>query len=158
MEDTNNKKSLLERVTILSYGKNPSVMIEPVDEKPDDYDTGDWVKVVNKRYRNLNKKKSSDKKQNLIQKLKDKRKEERKNIKPWYDEKSWQHKLLKNSYLFEDGTSVLEKYNLIKLGELYKKASDNYKVNGIFNRLMKVVTKEEWMKIKNNVIEDNIIE
>lgn len=150
----NIEKTILDRVTILSYGKKPAVLIEKVEDKPDDYDTGNWIKVVSKREKNLNKKKSSDKKQILIQKLKQKRKEERKSIKAWYDENSWQHKVLNNTYIFEDGSSILEKYDLLKLAELYKTASDNYKKNGIFNRLMKVITKEEWNKIKSNVIEN----
>jgi len=121
---------------------------------PDDYYSGEWIKVVNKkkvkREERL-KRREKEAKENYLKKLKEKKIEERKNAKLWYDEESWQQKILNEQIIYEDGQSLTEKYEISELVELFKNAKNNYRKNGVFYKLMKVITKEEWEKIKDNV-------
>ena len=121
---------------------------------PDDYYSGEWIKVVNKkkvkREERL-KRREKEAKEFYLKKLKEKKIEERKNAKLWYDEESWQQKILNEQIIYEDGQSLTEKYEISELVELFKNAKNNYRKNGVFYKLMKVITKEEWEKIKDNV-------
>ena len=125
--------------------------------KPDDYDTGIWIKVVNKKKVKREEKLARlklDDKEEYIKKLKEKKLEERKNAECWYDANSWQHKILSEQLSFKDGDSISDKYNLSELIESYKNAKNNYRRNGIFSKLMRVITKEEWEEIANQVEEN----
>ena len=123
---------------------------------PDDYYTGNWIKVVNKkklkRQQRLERRKLEAKEEN-IKRLRQKKIEERKNAKLWYDETSWQHKVLTNKLQLNDGTSLDEKYEIKELMGLYENAKNNYRKNGVCYKLMKVISKEEWENIKGNVVE-----
>ena len=97
-----------------------------------------WTKVVYK-------KKSKDKKkQKKIIKLK---------TQLWYDETTWQHKVLINKLKFKDGKRLVQHYELEELCQKFSNCETNYKKNGIFKKLLKVISKDEWNKIKENVIE-----
>jgi len=146
----------MDNYRIISSGKKPTVLIEAVYERPDDYDKGKWIKVVNKkRIKNRQRlaRRNKEKKEELLRNLKEKKIEERKKTELWYNETSWQYKILTNQYTFDDNKTVLEKYNLLELGENYNKAKNNYKKNGVFGKLMRIITKEEWEKIKEEIME-----
>jgi len=124
--------------------------------KPDDYDTGIWIKVVNKKKVKREEKLARlklDDKEEYIKKLKEKKLEERKNAECWYDTNSWQHKILSEQLSFKDGDSISDKYNLSELIESYKNAKNNYRRNGIFSKLMRIITKEELEEIANQIEE-----
>ena len=124
--------------------------------KPDDYDTGVWIKVVNKKKVKREEKLAKlnlDDKEEYIRKLKEKRLEERKNAECWYDVNSLQHKILTEQLSFKDGGSISDKYNLSELIESYKNAKNKYRKNGIFSKLMRIITKEELEEIANQIEE-----
>jgi hypothetical protein len=146
----------LDRITILLTKKNPQVLIEDVNVKPDDYNTGNWIKVVNKnkvkrekRYARRNKEDNDE----YIKRLREKKINDRNNAELWYDAKSWQHNVLSEQLYLEDEGSISDKYNLSDLIELYKNAENNYRKNGIYTKLMRIITQEEWEKIKDQVKE-----
>jgi len=123
-------------------------------EIPEDYYTGNWVTVVNKkkvkREKRLARRNKEDK-EDQLRALKEKKIEERKNAPLWYEKDSWQHKVLTDQYVMEDGVSLKDKYELDQLIELYKNAKNNYRINGVCYRLMKVINIDEWDKIKDKV-------
>ena len=59
-----------------------------------------------------------------------------------------------NKYKFNDGTSVVEKYKLEELVVMYSEAKNNYRKNGVTGKLLRVLTKAEWEKIKEDVVEN----
>ena len=132
--------------------------LEVSNEKiPDDYYTGEWITVVNKKKLKRKKRlerRAKEQKEENIQRLREKKIEERKNAKLWYDETSWQHKVLTGKMKFNDGTSIIEKYELNELVTLYESAKNNYRKNGVCYKLMKVLSKDEWEKIKDTVNEN----
>ena len=123
-------------------------------EIPEDYYTGNWVTVVNKkkvkREKRLARRNKEDK-EDQLRALKEKKIEERKNAPLWYEKDSWQHKVLTDQYVMEDGVSLKDKYELDQLIDLYKNAKNNYRINGVCYRLMKVINIDEWDKIKDKV-------
>ena len=123
-------------------------------EIPEDYYTGNWVTVVNKkkvkREKRLARRNKEDK-EDQLRVLKERKIEERKNAPLWYEKDSWQHKVLTDQYVMEDGVSLKDKYELDQLIELYKNAKNNYRINGVCYRLMKVINIDEWDKIKDKV-------
>jgi hypothetical protein len=63
----------------------------------------------------------------------------------WYNDQSWQHKLVNNLYVFKDTSmSVLEKYDLLYVEKMFKNAKNNYKRNKAYHKLMKTITLNEW--------------
>lgn len=72
-------------------------------------------------------------------------------VKLWYDKNTWQYKLIKNQYIFEDKKSVLEVYDLLYLHKKYLKATNNFIKNKCFMKMMLVITQLEWNNIKNLV-------
>ena len=110
---------------------------------------GKWNFVVNKKKQKQIKRLKRIKKDNLL--LEKKRTHIPQQIEVWYDENTWQFKLVHNRYFFEDGTSVLDKYNLLKLKKDFLNARNDYRRNGVYHKLMKVITKEEWAKIEKTV-------
>lgn len=142
------------RIIPNSDSKNTNV--QTVNVKPDDYDTGNWIKVVNKRKVKRKKRlarRNNEANDEYIRRLKEKKINERKNAELWYDVNSWQHKILSDQLCFKDGGSISDKYNCSELIELYKNANNNYRKNGIYSKLFRVITKEEWEIIKDQVIE-----
>lgn len=147
---------MTDNMQIVTNGKSVSVVIEDVLEKPADYDTGEWITVVNKKKLRRQKKKAENEKLSKMEELKRLRKkkiEERKNAPLWYDEKSWQYKVLNNKFKFKDGSSVVEKYKLEELVQMYSEAKNNYRKNGICGKMLRLLTKSEWENIKENVEE-----
>lgn len=141
---------------IITNGSKISIVLDDVAEKPADYDTGEWITVVNKKKLKREKKRAENEKLSKIEELKRLRKkkiEERKNAPLWYDDKSWQYKVLTNKYKFKDGTSVVEKYKLEELVQMYSEAKNNYRKNGVTGKLLRILTKTEWENIKENVEE-----
>lgn len=142
-------------------GKLTAEILGQPDHIPDDYYTGEWIEVVNKnKLKKLKRQQDREKAEKLdeIKKLREKKIEERKNAPLWYDSNTWQFKILTGRYKFQDGSSLIEKYNLEELHESYMKARNNFKKNGICGKLMRIVTKAEWELIKNNLVEEQVAE
>ena len=157
-----NKKT--DNMQVVINGSNITVIVNDVSEKPADYDTGEWITVVNKKKLRREKKRAENEKLskiNELKKLRNKKIEERKNALLWYDSNSWQNKVLTNKYKFKDGTSVVEKYKLEELVQMYSEAKNNYRKNGVCGKMLKILTKLEWDNIKNDVEEmindDNLV-
>lgn len=145
-----------DNMQIITNGSKISIVLDDVAEKPADYDTGEWITVVNKKKLKREKKRAENEKLSKIEELKRLRKkkiEERKNAPLWYNDKSWQYKVLTNKYKFKDGTSVVEKYKLEELVQMYSEAKNNYRKNGVTGKLLRILTKTEWENIKENVEE-----
>ena len=150
--------SLFDKIEILSYGKNPAVMIHTnnSEHNPDDYYKGNWSVAKSKKTKYFERKKMNqvnNEKNEIIRKIKEKKIEERKNAKLWYNENTWQFKVLNNKYAFSNGETLVEKYNLESLVESYSRAKNNYRKNGISSKLMKIIPVEDWKKIQNNLTE-----
>lgn len=145
-----------DNMQIITNGSKISIVLDDVAEKPADYDTGEWITVVNKKKLKREKKRAENEKLSKVEELKRLRKkkiEERKNAPLWYDDKSWQYKVLTNKYKFKNGTSVVEKYKLEELVQMYSEAKNNYRKNGVTGKLLRILTKTEWENIKENVEE-----
>lgn len=99
---------------------------------------GEWITVTNKKNRkNKNKNSTFDKTK----------------VKLWYTTSSWQHKVLNNSYKYEDGSTVLDKFNLAELHDRYLLAKSNYDKNYFCKKLMRVVTEDKW-KVEQSLVYD----
>ena len=62
-------------------------------------------------------------------------------------------KLLNDKYILGDNSSILEKYSCLELKEEFEQCRNNYRRNNVYRKLMKVVTSDEWIKIKEHVSE-----
>lgn len=136
--------------------RNYNVPVIHVTESKNEYYIGDWIKVVNKKKLKREKsKKEKEKNQKIetLSKIKQKKIEERKKANLWYDENSWQYKVITEKVKFKDGTSITEKYNLGELVKMYSEAKNNYRKNGITGKMLRIITKSEWNDIKDNVEE-----
>lgn len=142
-------------------GKNTTIeVVGNPSEPPEDYYTGEWILVGAKRAEKKKLKKHSieiEKKKIDFQKMKEKKIEERKNAKLWYNEYSWQHRLITNCFTFKDGSSLILKYNLQQLMEEYETAKSNYRKNGVITKMMRIVTREIWLSIKDDVLDSSKI-
>ena len=99
---------------------------------------GEWITVTSKKNRrNKNKNSTFDKTK----------------VKLWYNTSSWQHKVLNKSYKYEDGTTVLDKFNLAELHDRYLLAKSNYDKNYFCKKLMRVVTEDKW-KVEQSLVND----
>lgn len=106
---------------------------------------GEWNYVRSKK--EIDKEKIRNKKN--IQKVRDTR--------LWYNNFSWQHKVLTNAYKYDDGRTVLNKFNLDNLNEEYINANSNFEKNNIFKKLMSVVTRDIWNEEKINFYTKDIV-
>ncbi len=79
----------------------------------------------------------------------------RKDSNLWYDEDSWQHKILTNQLKYEDGKTVSEKFGLENICKRYSDSKNNFHKNRNFKDLMKVITREVWNEEKINFEEFN---
>jgi len=71
-----------------------------------------------------------------------------------YDETTWQYKMINDLYIFkDDGTSVLDIFNLSNLNRKYNKARNNYYRNKYVERMMKTISQAGWENIKELVTE-----
>ena len=71
-----------------------------------------------------------------------------------YDETTWQYKMINDLYIFkDDGTSVLDIFNLSNLNRKYNKAKNNYYRNKYVERMMKTISQAGWENIKELVTE-----
>lgn len=71
-----------------------------------------------------------------------------------YDETTWQYKMINDLYIFkDDGTSVLDIFNLSNLNRKYNKAKNNYYRNKYVKRMMKTISNAGWENIKELVTE-----
>ena len=71
-------------------------------------------------------------------------------VKCWYDNNSWQHKILTDQFIYDNGESVLKKFNIIDLKSKYETSKNNYEKNNCFKDLMKVINEQTWKKEKVN--------
>ena len=149
---------VLDNMIISSQGgKNTTIEVEGAPtEPPEDYYTGEWILAGAKKAAKKKQKKENfekEKKKLEFQKIKEKKLEERKNAKLWYNESSWQHKLITNCFTFKDGSNLIFKYNLQELKQEYESAKSNYRKNGVITKMLRIVTKDTWLSIKDNVID-----
>ena len=101
---------------------------------------GEWITVTSKKKRNnKNKRTPFDKTK----------------VKLWYDTSTWQHKVLTNSYKYNDGSTVLDKFNLAEMHERYLKTQSNYDKNYFCKKLMKVISEHKWKEEEPLVTENN---
>ena len=107
-------------------------------------DNEGWTVYVSKGKKKFNKwKENKEKNSNYKDSLK---------VELKFDRDSWQYKLVKDKYVFSDGTSVLKKYELSHLLDEFKQCKNNYKRNKVYDKLTDKVTDDEWEKIKNDVV------
>lgn len=149
---------VLDNMIISSQGgKNTTIeVVGAPTEPPEDYYTGEWILAGAKKAAKKKQKKENfekEKKKLEFQKIKEKKLEERKNAKLWYNESSWQHKLITNCFTFKDGSNLIFKYNLQELKQEYESAKSNYRKNGVITKMLRIVTKDTWLSIKDNVID-----
>ena len=82
------------------------------------------------------------------------KKTNRRHVGLWYNDQSWQYKLVNDLYVFRDTSmSVLEKYDLLYVKKMFCSATNNYKRNNAYHKLMKKITLNEWDIIKDFVEE-----
>lgn len=118
----------------------------------------EWISVKN------NKKFKIDKIHNKfnknVKKYDKEREFDKSKVKLWYDNNSWQHNILIDNYEYEDNSSVMSKFKLDDLVELYKKAETNYDRNNIVRKLTKRLNDDKWNEISPNIrkINNNINE
>tara|TARA_B100000242_G_C43018508_1_gene473833 strand:- start:249 stop:746 length:498 start_codon:yes stop_codon:yes gene_type:complete len=105
-----------------------------------------WTSVSHKKNKNVVKKDYKKK----ISKNFDKSK-----VKLWYDEMSWQHNVLIDNYKYEDESSVVTKFELSDLVDLYSKADTNYDKNNVVRKLTKRLNDDKWKEISTEVILKN---
>ena len=119
-------------------------------------------KELKEGYKNKTKNLKVDDGWTLVGKKKNKKKdkytnEPRKDVELWYNNNTWQYKLVNDLYVFkENGESVLEKYDILYLKKMYKNARNNYKRNKAVFKLLQVITKLEWSNIEGLVEEVDI--
>lgn len=71
-----------------------------------------------------------------------------------YGENSWQYKMINDLYIFkDDGSGVLDVFNLTRLNEKFNKAKNNYYRNKYINKMMRTITEKSWESIKDIVVE-----
>ena len=106
-----------------------------------DNNEGEWITVTSKKSRrnknNNNKRKPFDKTK----------------VKLWYDTNSWQHKVLTNSFTYEDGKTVLDKFSLAEMHDKYILTKSNYDKNYFCKKLMRVISEDKWNQEKELVTE-----
>lgn len=113
-----------------------------------------WTSVTNNK--KSKKDKINNKKFNNIPKKYNKEREfDKSKVKLWYDNNSWQHNILIDNYEYEDNSSVMSKFELEDLVELYKKANTNYDKNNVVRKLTKRLNDEKWKEICVNVRKKN---
>lgn len=100
-----------------------------------------WTSVSHKKNKNVVKK---DYKK--INKEFDKSK-----VKLWYDQMSWQHNVLIDNYQYDNESTVVAKFELSDLVDLYSKADTNYERNNVVRKLTKRLNDEKWKEISNEV-------
>jgi hypothetical protein len=112
----------------------------------------EWISVTNNKKLKKNK---TDHKQYNNKKYNKEREFDKSKVKLWYDNNSWQHNILIDNYEYEDNSSVMSKFELEDLVELYKKADTNYDKNNIVRKLTKRLNDEKWKEISVNVRKKN---
>ena len=74
-------------------------------------------------------------------------------VKLWYDTSTWQHKVLTNSYIYNDGSTVLDKFNLTDMHDRYIITQSNYDKNYFCKKLMRVISEYKWKDEESLVTE-----
>ena len=82
----------------------------------------------------------------------------RKDTKLWYNEDSWQHKVLTHQFKYDDGKTVSQKFELDEICERYSKSKNNFHKNRNFKDMMKVLTEAIWNEEKLNFKEFQVEE
>ena len=82
----------------------------------------------------------------------------RKDTKLWYDEDSWQHKVLTHQFKYDNGKTVSQKFELEEICERYSQSKNNFHKNRNFKDMMKVLTEAIWNEEKLNFKEFQIEE
>ena len=78
-------------------------------------------------------------------------------VKLWYDQMSWQHNVLIDNYQYDNESTVVAKFELSDLVDLYSKADTNYERNNVVRKLTKRLNDEKWKEISNEVTLKNPI-
>jgi hypothetical protein len=76
------------------------------------------------------------------------------NCKLHFGENSWQYKMINDLYIFkDDGSAVLDVFDLTRLNRKFNKARNNYYRNKYIKKMMKTITEKSWESIKDIVVE-----
>lgn len=134
--------------------------VKVVFEKPEKKVTKAQLKEINKEIRNERRQLRKEgwmpakkyQRKNTIEEIKKRARKRHVNL--WYNEESWQYKLVNDRYIFkETGQSVLDKYNIGDVAKMFKLARNNYKKNKAYHVMMNTVSVKEWDQIKDLVAE-----
>ena len=71
-----------------------------------------------------------------------------------FGENSWQYKMINDLYIFkDDGSGVLDVFNLTRLNRKFNRAKNNYYRNKYIKKMMRTITEKSWESIKDIVVE-----
>lgn len=108
---------------------------------------GEWITVTSKR-KSKNKQNSSSNDDNTRTPQDRSKTFDKSKVKLWYNDTTWQHKVLMNLYKHDDNSCVLDKLDLSNLHDKYLKAETNYDKNYLCKKMMRVLTEEKWQELQ----------
>ena len=115
---------------------------------------GEWITVTNKRKSKKKQNSSNDNDNVNIGRPKDRTKTfDKSKVKLWYNDTTWQHKVLMNLYKHDDNSYVLDNLDLSNFHDKYLKAETNYDKNYLCKKMMRVLTEEKWKEVQTQVQE-----
>lgn len=81
-------------------------------------------------------------------------KKNKNDVKLCFDENTWQYKMINDLYIFkDDGSSVLEVFDLMRMNRKFNKANNNYYRNKYMKKMMRTISDKSWDSIKDLVVE-----
>ena len=81
-------------------------------------------------------------------------KKNKNDVKLCFGENTWQYKMINDLYIFkDDGSSVLEVFDLMRMNRKFNKAKNNYYRNKYMNKMMRTISDKSWDSIKDLVVE-----
>ena len=81
-------------------------------------------------------------------------KKNKNDVKLCFGENTWQYKMINDLYIFkDDGSSVLEVFDLMRMNRKFNKAKNNYYRNKYMKKMMRTISDKSWDSIKDLVVE-----
>jgi hypothetical protein len=81
-------------------------------------------------------------------------KKNKNDVKLCFGENTWQYKMINDLYIFkDDGSSVLEVFDLMRMNRKFNKARNNYYRNKYMKKMMRTISDKSWDSIKDLVVE-----
>ena len=81
-------------------------------------------------------------------------KKNKNDVKLCFGEDTWQYKMINDLYIFkDDGSSVLEVFDLMRMNRKFNKARNNYYRNKYMKKMMRTISDKSWDSIKGLVVE-----